>query len=377
MKILLLCYEYPPIGGGGGRVAARVASALVRRGHEVRVQTAALGWSSIREEIDGVEVFRTGSGRRAPDTCRVSEMAAYCATSFFPTLEHIREWKPDLMHAHFAMPTGLLALAVHGWTGLPYVLTVHLGDVPGGVPEQTDSLFRWIGPIARRVWSRARAVTAISTFVQELSERAYGRKVIRILNGIDLDGGRGRSRPTNVFSPPRMVFVGRFSEQKQPGLLIEALAKIGGLDWDATLIGDGPHREAVEKQIAESGLGERVRLTGWLGAGEVEDILRQSDILVMPSLSEGLPIAAIEALKHGLAIVGSAIPGLRDVLVDGVNGRVFPVGEASGLGEVLRGLLGDGAALLAMKQASWDRATDFDLAGIVDEYEAVLRGDCG
>ena len=91
----------------------------------------------------------------------------------------------------------------------------------------------------------------------------------------------------------------------------------------------------------------------------------------------GLPIAAIEALKHGLAIVGSAIPGLRDVLVDGVNGRVFPVGEASGLGEVLRGLLGDGAALLAMKQASWDRATDFDLRGIVDEYEAVLRGSCG
>ena len=60
-----------------------------------------------------------------------------------------------------------------------------------------------------------------------------------------------------------------------------------------------------------------------------------------------------------------------------MNGRVFPVGEASGLGEVLRGLLGDGAGLLAMKQASWDRATDFDLAGIVDEYEAVLRGDCG
>ena len=377
MKILVLCYEYPPLGGGGGRVAQSIATEMVKRGHEVRVQTAALGWRSVREQIDGVEIYRTASGRCAPDTCRVHEMAAYCATSFCPTLRHIREWKPDVIHAHFAMPTGLLAWAVHRLNGVPYVLTAHLGDVPGGVPAQTDTLFKFIGPIARQVWSRAAAATAVSSFVQELAERAYGRKVERILNGIDLGGDGGRWPVAGVSTPPHLVFVGRFSEQKQPRLFTEALAQLGAQAWRATMIGDGRHRPAVEESIARHGLGQRVQLTGWRAAPEVQSVLAAADVLVMPSLSEGLPVAAIEALKHGLAIVASDIPGLRDVLTDGVNGRVFPVGDTAALAQRLGALLADHETLLAMKRASWEKARSFDLTRIAGEYERVLRRAAG
>ncbi|MCE9611068.1 MAG: glycosyltransferase family 4 protein [Chthoniobacter sp.] len=377
MKILVLCYEYPPLGGGGGRVAQSIAEQMVARGHEVRVQTAALGWRSVHECIGGVEVFRTASGRRAPDTCRVHEMAAYCATSFLPTLRHIRAWHPDVIHAHFAMPTGLLAWAVHRLTGVPYVLTAHLGDVPGGVPEQTDTLFKFIGPIARRVWSRAAAATAVSSFVQELAERAYGRKVVRILNGIDLGDESVKGQAASVSEQPHFVFVGRFSEQKQPRVFTEALAQLHAEPWLATMIGDGPHRPAVEESIARHGLGERVRLTGWLDAPTVQRVLAQADALVMPSLSEGLPVAAIEALKHGLAIIASDIPGMRDVLADGVNGRVFPVGDTGMLATQLGSLLADRPALLAMKRASREKARTFDLPRITDEYEEVLQSVCG
>ena len=373
MKILVLCYEYPPLGGGGGRVAQSIATELAKRGHAVRVQTAALGWRSIRETIGGVEIFRTASGRRAPDTCRVHEMAAYCATSFFPTLRHIREWKPDVIHAHFAMPTGLLAWAVHRLTGVPYVLTAHLGAVPGGVPEQTAALFKIIGPIARQVWRRAAAVTAVSSFVQELAERAYGRKVERILNGIDLGGEGVRCPVSGVGSPPHLVFVGRFSEQKQPRLFTEALALLRAQPWRATMIGDGPLMPAVAESIARHGLAERVQLTGWLAATEVQRILAAADALVMPSLSEGLPIAAIEALKHGLAIVASDIPGLRDVLADGVNGSVFPAGDSAALAQKIGVLLESYDTIFAMKRASWEKARTFDLARIAGEYERVLR----
>src|SRR6516225_6461262 len=101
MRILVLCYEYPPLGGGGGRVAQSIATQMAARGHAVRVQTAALGWHSVTEDDHGVAVFRTASGRRKADTCSVPEMGLYCATSFFPTLRHIRTWKPDVIHAHF------------------------------------------------------------------------------------------------------------------------------------------------------------------------------------------------------------------------------------------------------------------------------------
>lgn len=370
MKVLVLCYEYPPIGGGGGRVAKTVSEALVKRGHEVRVQTAALGLSSEREQINGVDVFRTASARQVPDTCRVHEMGLYCATSFLPTLKHIREWKPDVIHAHFAMPTGMLAWAAYRITGVPYVLTAHLGDVPGGVPEQTDRLFKLIGPLANSVWKHAAETTAVSSFVQRLAEKAYQRDVERILNGIDLAGAPAASAVNDV---PRIVFVGRFNPQKCPDFLIDVLAKISAERWQATLIGDGPVMPAVKSKIEQYKLGDRITLTGWIDGPNVERTLRESDIFVMPSTSEGLPVAAIEALKQGLALVASDIPGVMDVVTNGTNGLLLPVQDLTTWANGLGGLLKDPDRLAAFKQAGSNKAHDFDLTHVVDQYEAVLR----
>ena len=372
MKILVLCYEYPPLGGGGGRVAKTVAEGLVRRGHAVRVQTAALGWRSTHETIGGVEVFRTASVRRRADTCTVPEMGLFCATSFFPTLRQIARWQPDVIHAHFAMPTGLLAWAVSGFTGIPYVLTAHLGDVPGGVPEQTETLFKIIDPLARRVWSGAAACTAVSSFVQELAERAYSRAVVRIVNGIDLETSAFKTPHSK--SPSRhLVFIGRFNPQKNAPFLIEALAHLRDLDWRMTMVGDGPDLPSVRDRVAAHGLGGRVRFSGWRSNDEVHQLLAEADILCMPSLSEGMPVAAIEALAHGLAIAGSDIPGLRDVLTHGVNGITAPVNDVASYASGLRQLLTDRGLLAAAQDASLERARAFDLQGIVEEYERVLH----
>ena len=370
MKILVLCYEYPPLGGGGGRVAQSIATEMVTRGHEVRVQTAALGWHSVRESIGGVEIHRTASGRRAPDTCRVHEMAAYCATSFLPTLRHIREWRPDVIHAHFAMPTGLLAWAVHRLTGVPYVLTAHLGDVPGGAPGQTDRLFRAIGPFARLVWREAAEVTAVSAWVCELATRGYGRKPVIIRNGVKLGDGppsRDAARTTK-----HLAFVGRLNPQKCPLFLIDVLSLAAYRDWRLTIVGDGDLMPALRWRIADAGLQDRVHLTGWLEGHEVERVLHDADIFFMPSTFEGLPVAATEALKHGLALVVSDIPGLHDVVSDGENGYRLPPGDARAWCEALGTLLDQPARLAAMQRASWNRAQEFDLHRIAGQYEAVL-----
>jgi glycosyltransferase involved in cell wall biosynthesis len=370
MRILVLCYEYPPIGGGGGRVAKTVGEELVRRGHQVRVQTAALGFHSQREQINGVEIFRTASARRVPDTCRVHEMGLYCATSLLPTLRHIREWKPDVIHAHFAMPTGMLAWAAHRLTKTPYVLTAHLGDVPGGVPEQTDRMFQVIGPLASAVWRNAAAATAVSSFVQRLAEQAYHRKVERVLNGIDLTGAASPASPNDV---PKLVFVGRFNPQKCPDFLIDVLAKLPTERWVATLIGDGPVMPLVRSKIELYRLGNRITLTGWLDGASVERTLRESDIFVMPSTSEGLPVAAIEALKQSLAIVASDIPGVMDVVTNNSNGLLLPVQDQVAWSQALGELINDRARLEAFKRASSEKARDFDLRHVVDQYEAILH----
>jgi glycosyltransferase involved in cell wall biosynthesis len=368
MRILTLCYEYPPIGGGGGRVASVVAEGLAARGHELRVQTAALGFRSSREAAAGVEVFRAASGRRLPDTCSVREMGQYLATSFLPSLSHCRRWKPDVIHAHFAMPTGLLAWALHRLTRIPYVLTAHLGDVPGGVPEQTDRMFRLIGPIARRVWRDAASATAVSGFVQELAQKAYGRAVQRIVNGIDL-AARPALENLALHEPLELLFVGRFNPQKNAPFLIDALAQAKDLPWRLNMIGDGPDFAEVQRRIAQHSLAERVTLAGWKTGEEVQTAMRDADVLCMPSTSEGMPVAAVEALKFGLAIAATDIPGVRDVVTEGVNGLAAPLDQYAG---ALSRLLANRGLVLAWRRASWQRAADFELSQIVAQYEAVL-----
>lgn len=369
MKILVLCYEYPPVGGGGGRVAASVASGLAERGHEVKVVSAGLRYLPRRAVIDGVEVLRPESFRMREDTCSVPEMALFLLTAFLPALRLCRTWTPDMIHAHFVVPTGALALVLHWLTGIPYVLTAHLGDVPGGVPEQTDKLFRWLGPLIQPIWKNAAAVTAVSGFVAELAKKNCGVSAKVILNGVSMIEPPDR---LEIQNPPHLVMVGRLSIQKNPLLAVQALALIKDLPWKLEVIGEGPLAEPMRECVEKHGLSDRVRFSGWLAADQVSARLAASDILLMTSTSEGLPMAGIEALRHGLAIVGSRIGGLMDVVADGQNGllcELTPEDFAKGLREILE----NPDQLLAMRSTSLAKARDFNLPERLDEYEQVLK----
>jgi glycosyltransferase involved in cell wall biosynthesis len=381
LKILVLCYEYPPLGGGGGRVAAQVAHGLARRGHSVRVQTAGMRHLPAREDQDGVEILRSHSFRKREDTCSVPEMALYLLTSFLPALRLARSWRPDVIHAHFAVPTGVLAFAISRLTGIPYVLTAHLGDVPGGVPEQTAGLFRFVNPFARILWKGATHTTAVSSFVAGLARQAYAIDPTIIRNGVEAPKNRiSRTPKANINTPPRLVFAGRLSVQKNPLLAVQALAKIPDLPWTFDIIGEGPLGEALRAETARLGLEDRVTFHGWMAGEQVAEIMTQADILLMTSLHEGLPMVGVEALQHGLAIIGSAIGGMQDLVAGNEdkqsNGFLCAL-DADAFADRLRTVLSDPALLAAMQNASLCRAKNFELSASVAAYEQVLKEAAG
>jgi len=366
VKILVLCYEYPPVGGGGGRVAAQIAAELVRKGHRVRVLTAGLKHLRKREIIDGVEILRIESYRRREDTCSVAEMGLYLATSWFPALRIAREFQPDVIHAHFAVPTGVLAWWLGWMLRCPYVLTAHLGDVPGGVPEQTSHLFALVDPGARRIWRSAKCVTAVSGYVTALAEKAYGIKARTIPNGVPPLG----KAELRVNPRPKVLFVGRLSVQKNSLLAVQALALVREFDWDFEVIGEGPLGDAMREEARRLGIENRTTFSGWLDGTEVARRMDDSDVLLMTSLHEGLPMVAVEALQHGLAIVGSEIGGMRDV-VDETNGFLCALNPEA-FAQKLREILSNPALLENLRRASLIKAHTFDLSQIVGAYEQVL-----
>jgi len=368
---LILCYEWPPVGGGGGRAAKEIAEAIAARGHQVRVQTVRFNGTPAHEVANGVDTYRTWGFRKRADQCTPFEMAVYLVASGFPALRHIAEFKPDLIHAHFAVPTGALALACSRLSGRPYLITAHLGDVPRAIPDQTDALFRWLNPLIRPIWRQAANVVAVSNFVGELAENAYGRKPVIIPNGVSLSTRPGI--PQSTSRRPRLIFVGRLNSQKNLLFLPPVLAKIRELEWELDIVGDGAERSGLETAFAEFGLSLRVRFHGWLDRTAVEQKLVEAEIFILPSFVEGLSVAVLEALKFGLLLIGSDIPTLRDCVAQNVNGYLIPLHAPELWIKQLTTILTNPKLRLSMRQKSWEMAPEFDLERITDQYEALYR----
>jgi len=369
MKILTVCYEYPPVGGGGGNMARNIATGLVRRGHDVKVQTVRWRGLPEKEMSAGVEIRRSFGFRRRADFCTVPEMAGYLAGAFFPAWRLASSWRPDVIHAHFAVPSGALAWPLRWLTGIPYALTVHLGDLPGGNPDQTGHLFRVLNPLIRPIWRGAAGVTASSRFAADLARDSYGIEPEIIPNGISMEGRPAAARPSGDVL--RFVAIGRFNPQKNFPWMIRALAACR-FPWTLDLVGDGAQADEIRTAVRESGTEDRVRMRGWLPEEAMRETLASADIMLMPSTSEGNPVSAIEALKQGVAVVGSTTPGLQDLIEDGGNGYAVAIDSPGVLVEKLQLLAANRALLFAMKARSLEMSAFFDIDLVAEKFEDFL-----
>ena len=371
MRILVLNYEFPPMGGGGGRIAADFCRSLASLGHDVQVHTSGHPSMPAQEARDGYTIVRSFALRRQLHTCTVPEMAAYLVLTLAPTLKHVRTWKPDVLHVHFAVPTGVIGWIIHRLTGIPYLLSVHLGDVPGGVPEQTDHLFRWIKPLTRPIWQAAAAITAPATHIQRLAWQHYDVPIEVIPNGLDLTAAG--ALPSTPSTPVRLIFAGRLSLQKNPLFLLESLSRVKHLHWRLDVLGDGPLRPAAQNLVTELGLSSKVFFHGWVTTEQVLATMQTSDILLLPSLSEGLPLVGVQALAAGLAILGSDTGGIADVVQQGENGFLCPVNDLKSFTQKLHFML-ENERYLPMRIQSRRLAKKFDLGHIAHRLEKGTAG---
>ena len=244
------------------------------------------------------------------------------------------------IHAHFGTNSAAVALLASTLSAIPYSFTVH-------GPEEFDA------PIALSLKEKiaaSRFVAGVSSFgASQLrrwsAPRDWDRiKVIRC--GID---GAFARESTAITAERRLVTIARFSEQKGHMVLIEALAllRTAGVDFHATLVGDGPLRPMVEAAIERHDLKRAVTLTGLATGEEVRRALQAARIFVLPSFAEGLPVVIMEAMALGLPVVATHVAGVPELVVDGVTGWLVPAGDEAELAEAIRRALDTPDAKLA------------------------------
>lgn len=371
MKILVLIHEFPPVGGGGGPIARDLSLQWVKAGHQVRVVTAHFGDLPYRENIDGLDVIRLDCQRTEAYRAKMKAMIGYITAASKYCCFKCRDFQPDLIHVHFAVPNGPAAMMAAKKMNVPYVITAHLGDIPGASPEKTKKWFSYIQPFTPPIWKKAARVVAVSEFSKQMALKSYNVPIDVIPNGIDYE--KIKNPQIVSHDTPAIVFAGRFVPQKNVQQIVKTLACVKDLNWHATLIGDGQDKETLSAAVREAGLEERISFPGWKTPEEVIGIFHRSDILFMPSLTEGLPVTGIQGMASGLALLLSNAGGNPEIINTGSNGYIHDPMDTEGFAGDLRKLLTDPDLLLDMRKNSRDRAADFDICKTAADYMKVFE----
>jgi glycosyltransferase involved in cell wall biosynthesis len=225
----------------------------------------------------------------------------------------------DVIHCHDAYPTGYVAALCKPTTGVPLVITSHGGDVRAGNARLSKPGLR---PRFLRAVAAADALVCIGRFTREafLALGATEQQLIDIPNGVDSDPHAEAPRPADLHPsivPGRyLLFLGRLAHRKGVDTLLKALSLLpptGGVEL--VIAGSGDLRAAIEQDVRERQLGERVRLVGRVAGADKAYLLRNAMAVVMPSRGwEAFPLVVLEAYAAGRPVVASAVAGLEDVV---------------------------------------------------------------
>jgi glycosyltransferase involved in cell wall biosynthesis len=374
-RILLLNYEYPPLGGGAGNATANLARELAGLGHEIRVITAAFGDLPRRERVDGFEVRRIPAVRRHADHCSPLEMLSFLASAMVALPVLARSWRPDACIAFFGIPCGPAAWLLKVLCGVPYVVSLRGGDVPGFQPYDLAAYHRLTAPLIRFLWNQAAHVVANSRGLAALAAKSAGATPIALIpNGVDA----ARFTPTEEASregPVRFVFVGRLVRQKGLDVLLEALSRLPRQAcFEVAIIGDGPLKAELTAMAARLSLVEVVRFLGWVSRADMPEVLRRADAFVFPSRDEGMPNAVLEAMASGLAVAATAIAGNEELVEDGRTGFLVPPEDVAALAEVLTRLAGDRNLCWRLGRAGREKVVrDYSWRAVAEAYAALCR----
>ena len=351
MRILLINYEFPPLGGGAANATRQLAAEMARRGHAVTVLTSAHGRLPRRETVNGFTVKRIATLRRRPDRCNVPEMATFLASSVAGALREGVTNRPDVACAFFGLPCGPAALALNKVFGVPYLVSLRGGDVPGFQPYDLAFYHRLTGPLIASIWRRAAAVVANSRGLKALAHAAAPDVDFELIpNGVRLP----RLAAPAELPPPSIAFTGRLVEQKGLTYLLEALPGIARSvpNVSLTLMGDGPLRGQLEQRAAELGVAARLSITGWIDREEVVRRLSGAGLFVLPSLDEGMSNALLEAMACGLPAIATNISGNEELIEPGRNGWLIPTRDTAAIEHASVSILTDDAARTSMGAAS-------------------------
>lgn len=375
MRIGITCY---PTFGGSGVVATELGIALARGGDDIHFISYALPSRLniyLHERVRFHEVTVTSYPLFDPYppytlalATKMAEVAAY--------------EKLDVLHVHYAIPHAIsayLAKQILASAGLKVITTLHGTDIT--LVGRDESYL----PITKFGIEVSDGVTAVSEWLKNETAKNFStKKAIEVIpNFVDPDRfQKQRSSFCNMFGETTdklMCHVSNFRPVKRIMDVIQVFEKVSRVvPTKLMMIGDGPERSKAETYCRDHGLRQRVFFLG--NVPNLEEVVGGSDLFLLPSEAESFGMAALEAMASEVPVISTQAGGLPEVVDDGVNGYLLPVGDVDGMAARAIEILSNDELALRLGRAGRAIAVEkFAEAKVVPQYrqayERVIAGD--
>lgn len=378
-----------PNPGGSGALNGHVLGGLAALGHRCRAVAPrtpdpVVSHGSAYAELREVQVRRYHIPNYMPCQDAIFRAPGYraleCAAIQPLVVAAIREERPDVVlvgRESFLAPVLPLVASL----AIPILVISHHGNLPGNLLGGSHPQ-----SFAHELIEQLRSVQCLVAVAEHLAAdwRRLGLTNVRAIpNAVDIDQFAPRKRGSDLqraldlaHDDVVVLHASSFKPVKRIGDLIDAAAiasqSNGRLRY--VLLGDGEEYATMVDACARRGLTGRFRFPGWVRRGQVVDYLNLADMLVLPSESEAMSLAVLEAQACGKLVLASDIPASRELIRDGETGLLFPVGDVAGLAAAMLRAANDPRLCARIGAAAHREAQGRTLKGMIDRYAAALEG---
>ncbi|MCO5234369.1 MAG: glycosyltransferase family 4 protein [Chitinophagales bacterium] len=335
LKILILNYEYPPLGGGAGIVTKHLADRFANKGYLVYIVTT---WFPGEPEFssDGnLTIVRLKSKRKVAYKSNPLEMMSWALAARKYFKEFPAELSFDICLANFTLPGGIVAQYVKKRWNIPYVILSHGHDIPWFAPKQMLAWHILAYPWIKKIMIESSKNIILTEDLKINADKFLGSKTpknIVIPNGMLMEHYKSGfdSQKKNV----SILFVGRMVEQKDPLSFVESCKLINQLNIPAhfIMIGEGPLKSQVEKRALQLEL-RNIEVLGQVSHYDVLKNYENVDLLILPSREEAMSMAVLEALSRGVYVLCTEVSGTKGLIIEGVNGDFIRYNNPSSIAE--------------------------------------------
>jgi L-malate glycosyltransferase len=373
MKVLVVNFEYPPLGGGGGVATMHLVQELVKFGHEMHVLTTWHKGLKREETVDGVRIHRVLVwGRRRLEAASLISLFGFVPMAWWTGWRLGRHVKFDVVNAQFVVPSGVVAVVLAKMWRVPLVVSLIGGDIYDPSKVMSPHRHWWMRIVVRWICHQAQALTAISRDTIQRARDLHGIKseieVVPI--GIERKNLEVRQKKEDK-KCLTAVTIGRLIVRKQCNILLEAWCRIENVKL--VIIGSGPEAENLRRQADDLGINDKIVWAGFVSEEDKQRYLAEADMYVSAASHEGFGIVFLEAMAAGLPIVATNVGGQLDFLKEKKNALLVPVGDKDALIAAVNRLVNDYDLRTRMGENNSQKVQEYFWDKLAAQFEKVLN----